>query len=588
MSDNDKEKDKEKDEEKDHKNDDLDQRIYPEDERLREIQEHPDRRLTRAEWEHEESLARQAAHKTHEQARHDRQVQEEYDKKKRRRQRDWKKVFLWVGGGLLVLLFIFIVGYIPRHERAKKAAALAKQRQQEQPEVDVIQVKRTNAPGELTVPGTTASLTEAYIYARANGYLQKRFVDIGDQVKKGQLLALIDVPDLDQQVDQAREQLKQAEAQVTQQEAQLNLNRVTWERWRTLVAKGVFSRQDGDQREADYLAQHAVVASAERNVESFRANLRRMIALQSYERVTAPFDGVITQRNTDIGALVGASGAAGTPPTDSSQTPSGGSSSVGNSNTSGSSGNPNQSATPSTGQAQGGPLFAIAQIGTLRILVSVPEGYASSLHAGMPAQIFVQERNGKPIAGTVTRVANSIDQNTRTMLTEVDIGNRDGSLYPGMYAIVSFIQIRGESPLAIPGDAVVVRQDRTSVATVSDQKIKMVPVEIGRDYGPSVEITGGLHEGDWVVTTVSDSVRDGVKVRTRQSQTQGQDATGQGGAQTNQAPDSGPNQYGDQSIVNSQGESTNQKGKPGQKSGGNQQKQDQTKQNKEKKKDNQP
>jgi hypothetical protein len=177
------------------------------------------------------------------------------------------------------------------------------------------------------------------------------------------------------------------------------------------------------------------------------------------------------------------------------------------------------------------------------------------------------------------------------MLTEVDIGNRDGSLYPGMYAIVSFIQIRGESPLAIPGDAVVVRQDRTSVAIVSDQKIKMVPVEIGRDYGPSVEIIDGLHEGDWVVTTVSDSVREGVKVRTRQSQTQGEDATGQGGAQTNQAPDSGPNQYGDQSIVNSQGESTNQKGKAGQngksdqKSGGIQEKHDHTKPSKENKKE---
>jgi multidrug efflux pump subunit AcrA (membrane-fusion protein) len=224
--------------------DDLDQRIYPEDERLRDIQENPDRRLTRAEWEHEESLARQAAHKKHEQVRHDRQVQQEADRKKKRQQRDWKKIFLWVGGGLLVLLLIFVVGYVPRHERAKKAAALAKQRELEQPQVEVIQVKSSKEPGELTVPGTTASLTEAFIYARANGYLRKRFVDIGDHVKKDQLLALIDAPDLDQQVEQAREQLNQAEAQVKQQQAQLNLNRVTWERWRVLVAKGVFSRQD--------------------------------------------------------------------------------------------------------------------------------------------------------------------------------------------------------------------------------------------------------------------------------------------------------------------------------------------------------
>jgi multidrug efflux pump subunit AcrA (membrane-fusion protein) len=572
--------------------DDLNQRIYPEDERLREIQENPDRRLTRAEWEHEESLARQSAHKKHEQVRHDREVQQEADRKKKRQQRDWKKIFLWVGGGLLVLILIFVVGYIPRHQRAKKAAALAKQREQEQPQVEVTQVKANKAPGELTVPGTTASLTEAFIYARANGYLRKRFVDIGDHVKKDQLLALIDAPDLDQQVEQAREQLNQAEAQVKQQQAQLNLNRVTWERWRVLVAKGVFSRQDGDQREADYLAQVAVVASAERNTESYRANLRRVLALQSYERVTAPFDGIITQRNSDVGALVGASGAAGTAPMESSQSPTGGSANVGSANTSGSSGNPNQAATPSTGQAQGGPLFAIAQIGTLRILVSVPEGYAASLHAGMPANIFVQERTGKPIGGTVARIANSIDQNTRTMLAEVDIDNRDGTLYPGMYAIVSFVQVRSVSPLVIPGDAVVVRKDRTAVAIVRDQKIQIVPVEIGRDYGPSVEILSGLNEGDWVVTTVTDDVRDGVKVRAQQKQTEGQDSTGQGGAQTNSAPDSGPNQYGDQSIVNSSTESTNQKGKPGQngksdeKSGGKQQGKDKAKQAKENKKEN--
>jgi hypothetical protein len=224
-----------------------------------------------------------------------------------------------------------------------------------------------------------------------------------------------------------------------------------------------------------------------------------------------------------------------------------------------------QAATPSTGEAQGGAIFAIARIDQLRILVSVPEGYASSIHSGMPAQVFVQERSGKPIAGTVTRSAHSIDQNTRTMLTEVDVSNQDGSLYPGMYAIVSFVQVRGVSPLVVPGDAVVVRQDRTSVAVVRDQKIQIVPVEIGRDYGPSVEIASGLNEGDWVVTTVTDNVREGVKVRTRQNPSAGQDATGKGGAQTNRAPDSGPNQYGDQSIVNSESEQTNQQSKPGQK-----------------------
>jgi multidrug efflux pump subunit AcrA (membrane-fusion protein) len=551
-------------------NDDLEQRVYPEDERLRQLQNDPDRRLTRAEWEHEEAQARQAARKKHEQVRHDREVQQEYDRKKRQQHRNWGKIFLWAGVGLAVLLVIFLLGYIPHHERAKKTEELARQREQEEPQVQVMQVKRTRAPGRLTVPGTTSALTEAYLYARANGYLRKRYVDIGDHVKKGQLLAVIDAPDLDQQVDQARQQVRQAEAQLIQQQATLDLNRVTWERWRTLVAKGVFSRQDGDQRQADFNTQVAVVNSARRNVDSYRANLARMIALQSYERITAPFTGIVTQRNSDVGALVGSSGSAANQPMDQpSSPPTGGSASVAASNNSGSSGSVNQAASPSTGQAQGGALFGIAQIDKLRILVSVPEGYASDLKPGMPATVFVQERAGKPISGTVTRTAGSIDQNTRTMLAEVDVDNPDGSLFPGMYTVVTFVQVRGVAPLTIPGDAVVVRQDRNTVAVVRNQKIQMVPVEIGRDYGPSVEVLNGLHEGDLVVTTVTDAVQPGIKVRTEQNPQVAED-TGQT-PQSGQAPDTGPDQYGDQSIVNAETGNTTQKGKSGQ--GGQGQKQ---------------
>ena len=186
--------------------------------------------------------------------------------------------------------------------------------------------------------------------------MRKRYVDIGDHVKKGQLLALLDAPDLDQQVEQARQQLRQAEATEAQQQAQLDLTRVTWERWRTLVAKGVFSRQDGDQRETDYRAQLANVASSQRNVESFRANLNRAIALQSYERVTAPFDGIVTQRNTDVGALVGAGGSGMAAPTPMAGGTTGGSSSPNSSNTGGSSGTSSQTATPTTGGSSGGGL----------------------------------------------------------------------------------------------------------------------------------------------------------------------------------------------------------------------------------------
>ena len=544
--------------------DELGQRVYPEDERLRQIEENPDRRMTREEWEREESLARQAAHKRHESVKHDREVQEEFDRKKKSQNRNWGKLLLWVGVGLGVLLLIFLIGYLPHHENKKHAEAAAKQREQDEPTVTVIEVKRSHAPGELTVPGTTAPLTEAYIYARANGYLKKRYVDIGDHVKKGQLLALIDAPDLDQQVEQARQQVRQAEADEAQQQAQLDLRRVTWERWRTLVAKGVFSRQDGDQRETDYRSQLAVLASAQRNVESFRANLNRAIALQSYERVTSPFNGVISQRNADVGALVGSSGSAMPPPSmSSSATATGGSSTASSSSTSGSSGNANSLATPSTGGSGGGPLFAVQEDDVLRILVAVPEGYASSIVTGMPAKVYLQERIGKPIMGTVTRATGSIDENTRTMLTEVDLDNHNGSLRPGMYTVVSFVQVRGESPLTVPGDAVVVRQDRTMVAIVRDMKVQMVPVEIGRDYGPSIEILSGLHEGDHVITTVDDGVQQGAKIRPQQGTQPGEDNGGSGGAQTSKVPNAGPNEYGDQSIVNQSSESTNNQGKKG-------------------------
>ncbi|WP_419806378.1 efflux RND transporter periplasmic adaptor subunit [Terriglobus sp.] len=549
--------------------DDLQQRIYSEDERLRAISEDPDRRMTRAEWEHEESLARQAAHKRHQQVQHDRDVQQDFDKRHRQKHRNWKPILLWGATALGMLLLIFLVGYLPRHNRNKRIQAEAQQREREQPQVDVVRVSRTAAPGQLTVPGTTAPLTEAFLYARSNGYLKRRFVDIGDHVRKGQLLALIDAPDLDQQVDQAREQLRQAEAQEAQQQAQLDLTRVTWERWRTLVAKGVFSRQDGDRRETDYRTQLANVASAQRNVESYRANLRRVIALQSYERVTAPFDGIVTQRNADVGALVGSNGAAMNASNPTSSSTNGGSAGTASANTSGTSGTSTSVSSPTTGGAQGGPIFAVAQINTLRILVSVPEGYATSIRPGMTASVFSQEHMGAPVRGTVTRAANSLDQNTRTMLTEVDVDNHNGSLYPGMYTVVTFQQVRGQAPLAVPGDAVVIRNDRTTLAVVDQTNhVHFVPVTIGRDYGPSVEIVSGLREGDTVITSVSDGVREGATVRPELTQQSEAEATGTGAQPpTRREPDSGPNQYGDQSIVNSTPEGTNNKGNRGQNNG---------------------
>ena len=374
------------------------------------------------------------------------------------------------------------------------------------------------------------------------------------------MLAIVDAPDLDQQVDQAREQVRQAESQLNQQRAQLALTKVTVERYRVLVAKGVFSRQEGDQREADFASQQANVASAERNVEAFKANLRRVIALQSYERVTAPFSGVITQRNVDVGALISGSGSAGGaasgPSPQGQASSSGGSTQAGQSNNAGSSGSINQAATSSATPGQGGPLFGIAQVERLRILVSVPEGYAASVHTGVQAKLNFQEFPQKTFTGEVTRTSGSLDQNTRTLLAEVQVDNRDGSLMPGMYAVATFPATVGASPLLVPGDSVVIRGDKPTVATVVDGKVRVIPVTLGRDYGPSVEVLNGLREGDMIVTNVTDDVRDGVKVHAEFSPTQ------QGAAQQKpdqSQPPGGNTQYGNQSITDQ-----NMQGKPGQ------------------------
>lgn len=428
-----------------------------------------------------------------------------------------RTLLLFVLAVAVAFAIVFLVGYLPRHDRNREIAKKADERKKAVPIVQVQQVRRSATAGGLVVPGTTTPLIEAYVYARSNGYIVRRLVDIGDRVRKGQLLAVIDSPDLDQQVDQARQQVSQAESQLAQQKAQLALATVTVQRYRVLVTKGVFSKQDGDQRETDYQGEIANVAAAERNVEAFKSNLGRTIALQSYERVTAPFDGVITARNVDVGALVSAAGSANGSGAGAPLGQATGSA-AGASNTSGTSGSAPTAGSPATGGGQGGALFSIADVRRLRILVSVPEGYAPSVFIGQHTTVAMQELPGLSFHGDVTRTTSAIDQNTRTLLTEVQLDNSAGKLLSGMYAVVTFDAKTGPGaapgPILIPGDAIAVRKDKSVVALVADGKIHMQPVEIGRDYGPTVEIVGGLKEGETIVTEITDDVTEGATVRT--------------------------------------------------------------------------
>lgn len=487
------------------------------------------------------------------------------------------RVLFWlIAGVLVVMLIALLVGLLPRLARNKDTKQQASEQTQE-PEIDVVKVMRAKSSGGLVVPGTTIPITVSSVYARANGYLKKRFVDIGDHVHKGQLLAIIDAPDLDQQVVQARQQVNQAEAQLAQQQTQLALTKVTVERYRALVARGVFSRQDGDQREADYQSQIANVAAAERNVEAYKANLGHALALQQFERVTAPFDGVVIQRNVDNGDLIQASGSGGSsaPAPVATGSSASGSAQNGATNTGGASGTGTNLATPSTGMGgQGGALFTIAQADRLRILVSVPEGYASQIHDGQAAALNFQELPDRTFHANVTRTADSLDQNTRTELVEVQVDNHAGLLIPGMYAVVTFADKIGNAadtggPIVVTGDAVGIRNDQPTVAVVENGKVKLTPIQIGRDYGSEVEIVGGLRPGQIVASSFTDDVVEGASVRTRISPQQ-QQAASPPQQPLKPNPPGGSTQYGDTGIIDQDMQGQNAKPQQKKPSGGQQ------------------
>lgn len=472
-----------------------------------------------------------------------------------------RPLYLFLLAFAVLVAIVAVAGLLPRIFRDRDNDQRSKEARDAKPVVETAIVQQSKNSAGLVVPGTTIPLTEAYVYARASGYLKARYVDIGDHVVKGQLLATIEAPDLDAQVAQARQQVLQAEQQLEQQRSQLALNTVTVQRYRVLVQKGVLSRQDGDTQEANYASQVANVAGAQRNVDAFKANLAHQIALQSYEQVRAPFTGVITERNVDVGALISAAGAssgAGSPSPQGQSSSAGGTTQAGASNNAGSSGSGSTAATSAQSPGQGGPLFGVAQVQRLRILVSVPEGYATAVHVGERAPIAFQEYQGENLTAEITRTSQSIDPNTRTMLTELQIDNTAGKLIAGMYAVVTFPPAAGvQPPLLISGDAIAIRQDKSMVAKVVDGKIHFVPVTIGRDFGTAVEILTGLKEGDVIVVDVTDNVVEGAAVQTHMQKTN----VAQPAAPPSQSqPPGGSTQYSNEGITdrNLQGQQSKQ------------------------------
>jgi RND family efflux transporter MFP subunit len=358
---------------------------------------------------------------------------------------------------LLIVAGVVIAGVVPR--RRAVAALKEATRDLAIPTVVAIHPKLGAPQNEVVLPGNIQAFNDSPIYARTNGYLKKWYVDIGARVKAGQLLAEIETPEVDQQLDQARADLNTAQANYT-------LSQITAQRYQDLLKTDSVSKQDVDNAVGDFAAKKAMVASAQSNV-------KRLEELQSFEKIYAPFDGVITARNTDIGHLINSG--AGAPATE---------------------------------------LFHIAALQELRVYVNVPQQYSQSAKPGLTADLTLQEIPGRRFKGTLVRTAESIDVASRTLLVEIDVDNRTGELLPGSYAEVHLKVPAGSPAFILPVTALIFRSDGLQVGTVQDgDRAALVNVTLGRDMGNEVEVVSGLSASDLVITNPPDSLVNGEAVR---------------------------------------------------------------------------
>ena len=363
-----------------------------------------------------------------------------------------------IGGAVLLsagFAFLIYSGIRSRVDAEKKLEATVKLTSAAV--VNVVHPTRDSNAQEIELPGNTQAFTDAPIYARTSGYLKQWYFDIGTHVKRGQLLAEIETPELDEQLDQAENQLKTAEAN-------LQLSQVTAERWVYLEKSSVVSKQERDQAVSDLNAKRATADSA-------RANVARLQKLQEFEHVYAPFDGVITARNTDLGDLI-----------------------------------QGDNTTPKE-------LFHLAAVGKLRVYISVPEVYATAIKSGETVTLTLDAFPGEKFTGTLVRDSNSIDLTSRTLRVEVDVDNPTGRLLPGAYAFVHFKLPSAAVAVTVPTNTLLFRAEGLRVAVVRSGEAKLVPVTIGHDYGSTVEVLNGLTPEDSVVLDPSDSIMDGSPVK---------------------------------------------------------------------------
>lgn len=360
-------------------------------------------------------------------------------------------------GFIIAIVLLLLSGLLPRLTRQKRVEAEASE-VSAPPMVTVVRAHRGDATNTLSLPATVYGLHETGLYVRTNGYVRAIRVDMGSPVRAGDTLAVVEMPELDQELNQARATLAQVVATG-------ELTRSTLERWKSMMAQGAATQQEFDEKQAAYNANQAGQASA-------RANIERLSELKRFGNLIAPFGGVVTARNVDVGALV----------------------------------------SPSTGPGAR-PLFSLVQVDTVRVLTSVPQNAASTVKVGQPAEIMMQELAGTVFRGVVTRTSQALDLATRTLLTEIQVVNRDGRLMPGMFGQVRLELTRSDRTLLVPANTLIIRGTGAQVAKVTNGTVHIVPITIGRDYGSEVEVLKGLSENDELVVNPNDHILDGVSVR---------------------------------------------------------------------------
>jgi RND family efflux transporter MFP subunit len=380
----------------------------------------------------------------------------------------------WLGiGALLALLAGLNLGAWGYQSQHKEVLTAAQQHEDYVPKLRVATIKPSDPTVVVTLPATTEAFAQANIFARASGYIDKRNVDIGDNVKDGELLAHITAPEIEHQIAQAQASIGQSQAALQQAQANAELANVTWGRDKPLVSEGWVTKQQGTVDEQTLQAQQAAVGVSQSNLAAQQAQLKVLQQQQDYQSVVAPFDGTITQRNIDVGSLVQADSTSGT------------------------------------------FMFTIMRSNVIRTFVHVPQDEAFGLEPGVVANIRVPEIPGRAFPGKVTRVADALEPTTRTLLAEIDVPNPDGALSPGIYCTVELDIPRKVPSLNVPADAVVFNADGLRVAVLENGTAHFHKITVTRDLGTSVEVSEGVKAGDQVLLNPPVDLADGSKVEAR-------------------------------------------------------------------------